>query len=448
MQLGGESREQLIRGRQGRMLLAYLVLNRRRPVPRDRLVQALWAQDAAPPSDSALSPVLSRLRRALAPAEIDGRTGIVLRLPEPVWVDVEVAEAALARARDTGQPAQRLAAAREAAELLEPGLLPGHDAEWLREARDATERVRVEALEVAAATAKAPNPALAEELARQAVAAAPFRESAWVALIDAPPGARQSRRGAAGLRGDPPAAARRARHGSRTRAAGDPQPATGRRRGAAARPNRTAPTAVAGPGHAPPSRRGATADLVEREDELAAVDGALDRALRGRGGVVLFEGPAGIGKTRLLAELRHGAEQRRAAGARGPGQRARARVRLRRRPAAARAGGRGADGGRGRRGARGPDRARDRRRHLPRSSTACSGWSNGWPETSRWRCVSTTCSGAIPRRCGSRRIWPGGSPGCPRSWPRPSAPASRTLTRRCLPSSPRSRRRSRSALAR
>ena len=311
VQLGGESREQLIRGRQGRMLLAYLVLNRRRPVPRDRLVQALWAQDAAPPSDSALSPVLSRLRRALAPAEIDGRTGIVLRLPEPVWVDVEVAEAALARARDTGQPAQRLAAAREAAELLEPGLLPGHDAEWLREARDATERVRVEALEVAAATAKAPNPALAEELARQAVAAAPFRESAWVALIDA----LQARGNLAeALRayeeirqrlrdelGTVPGRELLATH-SRLLAADEAPP-----------PVRTArrPQPSPGPGMAPPSRRGATADLVEREDELAAVDGALDRALRGRGGVVLFEGPAGIGKTRLLAELRHGAEQRR-----------------------------------------------------------------------------------------------------------------------------------------
>src|SRR6185437_4181936 len=154
VQLGGEPREQLIRGRQGRMLFAFLVLNRRRPVPRDRLVDALWDRDAAPPSESALSPVLSRLRRALAPAEIDGRTGIVLRLPDPAWVDVEVAEAA-----------HRLRAAREAAELLEPGLLPGHEAEWLRQARDATERARVEALEVAATAASALDPALAEELA-------------------------------------------------------------------------------------------------------------------------------------------------------------------------------------------------------------------------------------------------------------------------------------------
>ena len=309
VQLGGESREQLIRGRQGRMLLAYLVLNRRRPVPRDRLVDALWARDAAPPSDSALSPVLSRLRRALAPAEIDGRAGIVLRLPEPVWVDVEVAEGALARARETGQPAQRLAAAREAAELLEPGLLPGHEAEWLREARDATERVRVEALEVAAAAARALNPALAEELAREAVAAAPFRESAWVALIDALQARgnlaealqayEQIRQRLRDELGTVPGGELLAIHARLLAADEAPSEPTVQRTG---RPR--------GAGPPPPSRRGGTADLVEREDELAAVDGALDRALSGCGGVVLLEGPAGIGKTRLLDELRRGAERR------------------------------------------------------------------------------------------------------------------------------------------
>ena len=84
------------------------------------------------------------------PRRSTGARGSVLRLPEPAWVDVEVAESALARARAAGEPAQRLVAARESAALLEAGLLPGHEAEWLREARDATERVRVEALEVAA----------------------------------------------------------------------------------------------------------------------------------------------------------------------------------------------------------------------------------------------------------------------------------------------------------
>ena len=88
------------------------------------------------------------------------------------------------------------------------------------------------------------------------------------------------------------------------------------------------PTPATAPRSEPPtrttprsSRRRATADLVEREDELAAVDGALDRVLARSGGVVLFEGPAGVGKTRLLQELRRGAVQRDAAGARGRAKR-------------------------------------------------------------------------------------------------------------------------------
>jgi DNA-binding CsgD family transcriptional regulator len=40
--------------------------------------------------------------------------------------------------------------------------------------------------------------------------------------------------------------------------------------------------------------------LLERERELAAISGSLDRARRGVGSTVLIEGPAGIGKTRLL----------------------------------------------------------------------------------------------------------------------------------------------------
>jgi predicted ATPase len=41
-----------------------------------------------------------------------------------------------------------------------------------------------------------------------------------------------------------------------------------------------------------------------RAAELAALDRALDALRVGTGGVVLVEGEAGIGKTRLVAELR------------------------------------------------------------------------------------------------------------------------------------------------
>ena len=43
------------------------------------------------------------------------------------------------------------------------------------------------------------------------------------------------------------------------------------------------------------------APLLERERELDAVRDALDRLADGQGSMLLIEGPAGIGKTRLLA---------------------------------------------------------------------------------------------------------------------------------------------------
>jgi predicted ATPase len=46
------------------------------------------------------------------------------------------------------------------------------------------------------------------------------------------------------------------------------------------------------------------ASLLEREREIAALERLLDRARDSRGAVVLIEGPAGIGKSRLLAATR------------------------------------------------------------------------------------------------------------------------------------------------
>ena len=43
--------------------------------------------------------------------------------------------------------------------------------------------------------------------------------------------------------------------------------------------------------------------LLDREDDLAAIDAALAKAIGGSGGILLIEGPPGIGKTALLDEL-------------------------------------------------------------------------------------------------------------------------------------------------
>ena len=65
---------------------------------------------------------------------------------------------------------------------------------------------------------------------------------------------------------------------------------------------------------APAARRRAppATGLLERDAELATIAAALQRLLSGQGGVLAFEGPAGIGKTRLLGVLR---ERARDAGA-------------------------------------------------------------------------------------------------------------------------------------
>src|SRR5688572_30779948 len=50
--------------------------------------------------------------------------------------------------------------------------------------------------------------------------------------------------------------------------------------------------------------------LLERERELEAFESALDQLGEGVGSLLLVEGPAGIGKTRLLAAVRETARDR------------------------------------------------------------------------------------------------------------------------------------------
>src|SRR3954465_11968910 len=307
VEIDGEGLQAALPGGQGRLLFAYLVLNRDRPVRSDELVDALWSGNGQPSSgDALLRPPLSRLRKALGPGRLEGRTELALVLPDDAWIDWEAAHAALARTREAlgaGDHAAAWQAAGEAAEIASAGLLPGLEADWIDERRRELSDLRVEALEAAAAAGVVlggAHLAGAERAARAAVEAAPFRESARVVLMEA---LRAGGNVAEALRayeelrtmlrdelGTPPSARVMALHERLLRDDQEPAPA--------------APAAEPAPAAAPAPRDSGSPRIVERDNEIGLIGMLLGDAIAGEGRVALIEGPAGIGKTRLLAKAR------------------------------------------------------------------------------------------------------------------------------------------------
>src|SRR5437764_6977500 len=87
-----------LRGKQVPLLLAYLLLNRSRPVGREELIGALWPHQAPVSQDAALRTLLSRLRSTLGGGRLTGRDELGLELPAPVWIDLEAAALEVERA--------------------------------------------------------------------------------------------------------------------------------------------------------------------------------------------------------------------------------------------------------------------------------------------------------------------------------------------------------------
>ncbi len=125
----GERLERDLPGRQGRLLFAYLVLNRDRPVRRDELIEALWSEEGPPPTgDSLLAPPLSRLRKAIGASRLEGRGELSLALPdEPGSTGRSHARGSRGRARRSrpATGAARGSPPRRRCPIAEGGLLPG-----------------------------------------------------------------------------------------------------------------------------------------------------------------------------------------------------------------------------------------------------------------------------------------------------------------------------------
>ena len=189
--IDGSRIEDTLPGRRGRVLFAYLVLNRGQALPRDELLMAGWGQDAPAEAGNALSVLLSKLRHNLGAGHLRGRTAIELLLPQATFIDVEAALEGAHRAESAiaeGQWAQAWGPAGIAYHIATRPFLTGLEAPWIDQWRRRLEEVRLRGLECfAAAGLGLGGPALAqaEERARLLTELAPYRETGHNILIEA-----------------------------------------------------------------------------------------------------------------------------------------------------------------------------------------------------------------------------------------------------------------------
>jgi SARP family transcriptional regulator, regulator of embCAB operon len=189
--IDGSRIEDSLPGRRGRVLFAYLALNRGRALPREELLMAGWGEDAPPDASNALSVLLSKLRHALGPDRLRGRTELELLLPPATFVDAEAALEGAHRAETCiaeGRWAQAWGPAGIAYHIATRPFLTGLDAPWVDGWRRRLEEVRLRGLECfAAASLGLGGPALAqaEERARMLTELAPYRETGHRLLIEA-----------------------------------------------------------------------------------------------------------------------------------------------------------------------------------------------------------------------------------------------------------------------
>jgi DNA-binding SARP family transcriptional activator len=298
-QIGGRRVEHLLPGRKGRQLFTCLVIAAGRPISRDELIEAIWHADAPCDPDATFATLLTRLRGAVGRDVIRGRSELVLDLGPDAWVDWHVAHASVGAAERllaAGDARGALARASEGLEIARRPLLPGLLTPWLEDRRRELVDLTAALLETAGRAAlrlRGEHLPQAERYGRELIDREPYRESGYALLMEI----HESRGNVAeALRvfddlrtvlreelGLTPAPALNALADRLLQA--EPTPA-------AAYEESTVPlpVALAAAGARP---------LAGREAEFQQ----LAAAVIGGAPVVAVTGEAGIGKTRLVAEL-------------------------------------------------------------------------------------------------------------------------------------------------
>ena len=181
-------------GRQGRLALVYLLVERHRPVPIHELATALWGDDLPRTWEPSLRVIISKLRTVLTQAG-DGDTTIIteggcyrVRLGD-AWVDIEVAANAVDRAEGAWRHedvATTWSEATVAAGIVRRPLLPGEERPWVSALRTRLHDMGVRALDLLVQVYLSRGEhSLAIAVGRDLVALEPFREASYRHLMRA-----------------------------------------------------------------------------------------------------------------------------------------------------------------------------------------------------------------------------------------------------------------------
>jgi DNA-binding SARP family transcriptional activator len=292
-------------GRRQRAVLAALVIQRDQVVTADHLVECVWGEHPPANANGALQAYVSHLRRRLEPDAGARQRGSIIARAGPGYV-LRVAPDAV-DAWEFERAVERAAgmAPADAVCTLEPALRLWRGPAYADYAGEAWAEAEVARLTELRAVARERLLATRLELGEAQLVIGdlealvkedPLREERWRLLTLA---LYRAHRQAAALE-----ALRRARAVLADELGVDPGPAL---RALEAEVLAQSPDLEA------PAPRNATElvprprtpdGLVDRDREIALLQTRLDELAEGTSGCVLVEGPAGIGKTRLLDELR------------------------------------------------------------------------------------------------------------------------------------------------
>jgi DNA-binding SARP family transcriptional activator/DNA-binding transcriptional ArsR family regulator len=296
--------------RTARHLLAYLILHHDRSLARDLLGGTFWPDRSNALARRALSQALWQIRTALGPS-----ADRVVAEPEHVTFTLQPGDRLDVTDFETAIRSDDPAQLREAVALYQADFLEGCYADWALLERERLREQYLAALERLVVLHKRRGDfEAALQLAQQLVAADPLRETAHQEcmrlyhLLDRSRAALAQYQALCEILAEEMDA--------------EPLPRTAQlAREIAAALATDAPSHLPFPTpEAPALERTSALPLVGREAERAALLAHLERAIGGQGTLVLIEGEAGVGKTRLLEALAEGADWREVPVCRGRGR--------------------------------------------------------------------------------------------------------------------------------